>query len=169
MVRVAAQSIPVFYPLNMTATYSLKKYKEPWKNAYQSAHLEWYRINRPIVYASGNVPLCSFPDVRKANGLTRFVINIIEWSGYYANRISSAGRVINAGGVKKYIPGQTKRGTADIHAIIKGEHYSIEIKVGKDSMSEYQHEEEKRIKAAGGNYMVVSDADMFITAINFIK
>ena len=161
----------------MTATYTLKKYKNNWKNRYQESNLEYYRTKFPTVYNTGNVPMIKFPDTNKANGLTRFVLDMVNWNGGYANRISSMGRMINAyekqpsGALittKKYIPGTTNKGTADIHAIIDGKHFSIEIKVGKDRMSEYQHEEMARVRGAGGNYMIVKDPESFCTALDFI-
>lgn len=161
----------------MIATYTSKKYSCAWKNRYQDSNLEYYRTKFPTVYNTGNVPAVKFPDTSKANGLTRFVIDMINWNGGYANRISSMGRMINAyekqpsGALittKKFIPGTTNKGTADIHAIIKGVHFSIEIKIGKDKMSEYQHEEMARVRAAGGNYMIVKDAESFCTALDYI-
>jgi hypothetical protein len=116
------------------------------------------------VAADGLIPKPKFPDTKKANGLTRFVIDMINWSGGYANRISSAGRVVNG----RYIPGTTRKGTADIHAIIKGHHFSIEIKVGRDRMSEWQEQERERVRNAGGNYLIVADPDSFCTALQYI-
>ena len=89
---------------------------------------------------------------------------MVNWSGGYANRISSAGRMVNG----RYIPGTTRKGTADIHAIINGHHFSIEIKVGRDRMSEWQKDERDRVEKAGGNYMIVSDPDSFVTALKYI-
>jgi len=140
----------------------MKTYRDNWKNEYSEARRNWYKINRPIVTASNMIPLCKFPDIRKANGLTKFVIDYIEGWGGYANRISSAGRMINKGTSKIYIPGTTKKGTADIHAIIEGIHYSIEIKIGNDVMSKFQHAEAERITKAGGNYYVIKTADQFL-------
>lgn len=140
----------------------MKTYKEPWKNEYVAARYNWYVNNRPLAVAADLVPLPALPDVRKANGLTKFVIGMIEGWGGYANRISSAGRMINKGVSKIYIPGTTKKGTADIHAIIKGIHYSIEIKIGNDVMSKFQHAEAERITKAGGNYYVIKTAEQFL-------
>ena len=148
-----------------TATYTLKKYREDWKTLYNSLYHEHYKKDYPAAYNSGNVPVVKFPDVRKTNGLTRFVIDTLNWSGGYANRISSAGRYLPA--ANRFIPGPTNKGTADIHAIIDGKHWSIEIKSAstKDKIREHQTEEQKRVMAAGGNYMIVKDADSFTTLI----
>jgi hypothetical protein len=147
------------------------------KEIYRKYYEVNFKKQYPQAYASGHLPTPKYPDTNKANGLTRFVIDIINWTGGYANRISSTGRVIDTpikqpSGIiltgKKYIPGTTRKGTADIHAIIQGQHWSIEIKIGKDRMSEYQHVEQKRVQAAGGNYMIVKDADSFLKAFKII-
>jgi hypothetical protein len=62
---------------------------------------------------------------------------------------------------KKYLPSATKRGTADIHAIIKGFHVSIEVKIGSDRQSEDQKLEQGRIERAGGKYWIVKTPEEF--------
>lgn len=132
-----------------------------FKEHYHAAHRKWFERKYPTAVESGFYCLPKFPAVGKANGLTAFVVNFLEWSGYYANRISSAGRWIED--KQQFIRGNTRKGTADIHAIIKGHHVSIEVKVGKDKMSEHQHKEKARIEAAGGKYWIVKTPDDFIT------
>jgi len=139
-------------------------YPSKWPVHYARAYELHYQRDYPNVYKNKLMPVCKFPKVETANGLTRFVLDMINWNGGYANRISSAGRVVGG----KYIPSTTRKGTADIHAIINGQHWSIEIKIGKDKMSEYQYEERDRVQKAGGNYMIVKDADSFCTALELI-
>jgi len=135
-----------------------------WRDQYAALYVKNIKQKYPTAAANGLIPNAKFPQVSKANGLTRFVIDMINWSGGYANRISSAGRVVNG----RYIPGTTRKGTADIHAIIKGHHFSIEIKVGRDRMSEWQEQERERVRNAGGNYLIVADPDSFCTALQYI-
>lgn len=147
----------------------MRKPKQPdypslWRDKYSRLREIHYAKTYPSVAAAGLIPKPTFPDTSKANGLTRFVIDMINWSGGYANRISSSGRVVNG----RYIPGRTMKGTADIHAIINGQHFSIEIKVGKDRMSQWQEAERERVRNAGGNYMIVADPDSFCTALDII-
>ena len=96
-----------------------------------------------------------------ANGLTKAIISWLELNGCWATRVSSAGRYIAQQG--KFIPSTTKRGTADIHAVIGGRHVSIEVKVGKDRMSEDQHKVKAAIEKAGGVYFIATDFDKFMT------
>lgn len=103
-----------------------------------------------------------YPDTRTANGLTNFVINFLHWNGHRATRIATSGRVLKIKGQSKYIPGTTRRGTADISATIQGRAVMLEIKVGKDKPSEYQEREQALERSAGGVYEFIHDPDEFI-------
>ena len=128
-----------------------------WRERYGTLYIKDRTNKHPVGMATGYFRP-TFPNVNKANGLTTFVIKFLKWSGWDANRVSSAGRYLNG----RYIPSTTRKGTADIHAIIKGRHVSIEIKVGKDRMSQDQYLEAERIQRAGGLYWVVRSPEMFL-------
>lgn len=134
------------------------------KQLYFDKHLQWYKINRPQVVASGHYLTPKYPKVDNANGLTTFVENYIIWDGYRATRISSSGRMVGG----KYIPGRTRKGTADLSATIKGRTVMLEIKVGKDRPSEYQLREQQMERAAGGVYEFVRTPEEFILIYNKI-
>ena len=151
--------------------YTIKPRKENWKNEYILANHKWYSINRPAVYQSGFWFEPTLPDIRKANKLQIAIVNFITWNGYRATRISSTGRLIDVGEkqpsgisltVKKYIPGQTRRGTADVSATIKGRSVMLEVKVGRDKPSDYQLREQAIEQAAGGIYEFIHDMDEFL-------
>lgn len=93
---------------------------------------------------------------RTANGLTRCILDFVKFSGGFATRIQSQGQyrpgVVGRKGTYTY--GTTRKGTADIHAIINGFHLSIEVKVGKDRMSDAQRQMQADIQKAGGHYYV---------------
>jgi len=129
-----------------------------WKERYRAAHRLHFARKYPAAMATGYFT-ANMPNVNKANGLTTFILNFLEWSGHRATRISSAGRVVNG----RYIPGTTRKGTADISATIKGRSVMIEIKVGRDRPSEYQLAEQARERAAGGIYEFISTPDDFFT------
>jgi len=71
-------------------------------------------------------------------------------------------------GVKKWIPSATRKGTADIHGIYNGKHLSIEVKIGRDIMSQAQHKEMARIRKAGGYYFVVTSPDDFFRQLDVV-
>jgi hypothetical protein len=106
------------------------------------------------------------------NGLTRCVLDFINLSGWQAERISSTGRwikdgekqidfytgkVTSSGG--RYIKGSGTKGTADISATIKGRSVKIEVKYGKDRMSQEQKKYKESIERAGGIYMIARNFD----------
>jgi hypothetical protein len=94
-----------------------------------------------------------------ANGLTKAIVDYIDLSGGWATRISTEGRYIESLG--KRIPSSVKKGTADIHAVWKGMHLSIEVKIGKDKQSDEQKEIQTAVTKAGGQYYIAKDFDTF--------
>ena len=125
---------------------------------YSDAHKLGFDTQYPQAAQSGHYFKPSMPDCRTANGLTQSIVKFLTWNGWYANRISSAGRKIG----DKWIHGTTKKGTADLHLIIKGVHISAEIKIGADRMSEYQHLEKQRVEKAGGKYWIIKTFEDFL-------
>lgn len=114
-----------------------------------------------------------------ANGLTQCVIDFIRISGGQAERINSTGRRIDSQitfcdvigcqrtiGSTKWIKGTGTNGTADISATIGGRSVKIEIKIGRDRMSEAQKLYQQSIEQAGGIYIVSSSFEQFLTWYN---
>jgi hypothetical protein len=93
-----------------------------------------------------------------ANGLTRCILDFFHINDYYAVRINTQGQYREGLGWTK---SSTKRGTADIHAIVEGEHISVEVKIGRDRLSEEQEETQRLIELAGGTYIVARDFQSF--------
>jgi hypothetical protein len=106
-----------------------------------------------------------------ANGLTKCVIDLINYEGYQAERISTQGTYVEGAKIKvgenerqlkgKYIPTQGTKGSADISATIIGRSVKIEIKQ-KDRQSEVQKQYQESIERAGGIYIIVRDFDEFV-------
>jgi len=97
-----------------------------------------------------------------ANGLTRAVIDWIRFHGGDAQRINTTGTARRMDGKMKWTPSGMRKGTADIHAIVSGRAVSIEVKIGRDKMSEAQHRERDRVERAGGLYYVAKSMAGFI-------
>lgn len=104
-----------------------------------------------------------------ANGLTRAIVDWIRFHGGDAQRINSTGIPREVNGKMKWTPGGMRRGTADIHAIIRGRAVSIEVKVGRDKMSEWQKQERERVERAGGLYYVARNMPEFIEWFENLK
>ena len=65
-----------------------------------------------------------------------------------------------------WIKTNSRRGSADIHAIIEGKAVMIEVKVGKDRMSDKQKEYAESVRRAGGEYLIIHSFDDFY---NYLK
>jgi len=106
-----------------------------------------------------------------ANGLTKCVIDLINYEGYQAERISTQGTYVEGAKIQvgenerqlkgKYIPTQGTKGSADISATIRGRSVKIEIKQ-KDRQSEVQKQYQESIERAGGIYIIVRSFDEFV-------
>lgn len=127
------------------------------KQRYSAAHKIWFAQNYPVAFKDGFYAEPKMPVVTKANGLTTFICNYLNWLGHRATRINVSGRKVG----DKWIRSSTRKGTADISATIKGKSVMIEIKVGRDKPSPDQLKEQAKERAAGGIYEFVSSVDDF--------
>ena len=147
--------------------------KSNWKAELRGLHLEYIRQTAPGFYeASGgkDYEVKKYSD-KTANQLTTSIIAYITFKGGYANRINTQGQAR-----KEKIPlafgrhmdkitfthSTTNKGTGDIHSIINGRHLTIEVKIGKDTLSKNQIKEQQRITNAGGLYFVAKDMESFV-------
>ncbi len=148
-----------------------------YQQRYNAAHEANFQEQYPSAYREGHYSPPNMPKVNKSNGLTTFCINYLTWVGQYGNRINTMGRLTEGVerqasgtllGVKKWIPSSTRKGTADIHGVYNGRHLSIEVKIGRDIMSQNQHKEADRIRRAGGLYFVVTCPDDFFRQLDAV-
>lgn len=98
------------------------------------------------------------------NNLTKSIIEYITLIGGYAVRINTQGQWNEK--IQQWTKSTTRKGTADIHACIKGRHYSIEVKTGKDTMSDEQIETRNDVIKSGGVYIMAKCLD---DVVNIIK
>jgi hypothetical protein len=127
------------------------------KQRYNAAHLKWQEITYPSAFKAGYTHDPAMPVVTKANGLTNFITNYLNWSGHRATRINVLGRKVK----DKWIRSTTRKGTADISATVAGKSVMIEIKVGMDKPSPEQLAEQIKERNAGGIYEFISSVDEF--------
>jgi hypothetical protein len=143
------------------------------KKLLQELYIKHIRIQYPTSpdYA---MPMEKFSDA-SANELTKTICKFITYIGGQAERISNQGQyrdntktVTDVLGRKRTIgsgqwtKGQGTNGTADISAMYRGKSYKIEVKFGKDKMSEAQHKYKESVERAGAIYMIAKDFDTFI-------
>lgn len=141
------------------------------RSRYQEAHRLNFQREYPSAYRDGHYsPPSKYPDTATANGLQSFIVDIIRWHGYKAERINVVTRVADkitteASGAqfkdKRYIK-SSKRGKADVAATIRGRACQFEIKIGRDRPSEYQLREQERERKAGGLYEFIKTPEQFL-------
>jgi hypothetical protein len=137
---------------------------EDQKKRYLQAHNDWYKHKYPNAYKDGHYIEPLQVDIGTSNGLQSFIVNYLDWTGCYGNRINTMGRQIGG----KWIKSSTKKGTGDIMAIIKGMSVTFEVKIGKDKASEHQLKQQSRIKQAGGRYFFIKTVEDFFTQLDLI-
>lgn len=115
---------------------------------------------------------------KTANGLTKMIIDWINYNGGQAERINTTGRLIKAKSYKdvmgitktigqdKWIKGTGTLGSADISATIQGKSVKIEVKIGRDKQSDVQKQYQEAIEKAGGIYYIAKDFDSFYNWYN---
>lgn len=138
-----------------------RRVKEPsWVyNRYNTAYRAYQAANFPTWCKDGHTLDARPVDTTKANGLTTFIQNYLTWTGAYGNRINTTGRQLPSG---KWIKGTTKTGTGDLLACINGRMVFFEIKAGRDRPSEKQLEQQRKVRASGGEYLFVKTAQEFL-------
>lgn len=114
-----------------------------------------------------------------ANGLTKCVIDFLKFTGNVAERVNSMGRYIDNTktftdvvgrrrqiGTAKWVPGTGQRGTADVHAVLKGgKALFIEIKIN-DRQSDFQRDYQHRVEGVGATYLIVRSFAQFLSWYN---
>jgi len=112
-----------------------------------------------------NIPDYALPIKRgkrksKANQLTDDILKHLKLNGGIGYRINSQGQFDNR--LQKWRHSGSKLGLPDIFAILPaGKFIGIEIKIGKDKLSEYQQLRRGEIIKAGGIFLVARDLDGF--------
>ena len=142
------------------------------------SELEWkYQCSKTQMPAA-YVVRTKFTD-KTANGLEKALCAYINLSGGMAERRKNSGRVIDdrkvitdvAGmqrvlGGTRYIPGTGRNGTSDISGIWRGKPLAIEVKIGKDRMSQAQIAYKEDFEKAGGIFIIARNFEQTINELN---
>ena len=103
-----------------------------------------------------------------ANQITRNILRVINMQfGCVAYRVNNVGVWDEA--KKIHRSGNTEKGLPDIWACIRGKFVVIEVKAGKDKMSEHQEARRQEIERANGVYFVARSTDDFIKWFEILK
>jgi hypothetical protein len=96
-----------------------------------------------------------------ANGITRNIIRVVSLTkGAVAYRINNAAVFDAKAGA--YRAGNIEKGLPDVIAILNGRFVGIEVKAGKDRMSDFQKMRRQEIVNAGGIYFECKSTDGFL-------
>ena len=126
----------------------------------ESLHFERKRAK----YPNNPYPVRTLFRDDSANGLTRCITAWLELHGHFAGRVNTTGTYSQKLG--KYIHSGSKRGMADVTAIVNERHVSIEVKYGKDRIRPDQLKVKNEVEASGGKFLIVSSLDDFLQQIN---
>lgn len=113
---------------------------------------ETKRRNHPNMPAYA-VPPSKFSD-KTANDLTRAVVRWFGLHGHFATRLQSTGTYRDD--LSRYVPSQQRKGLPDVFAVVDGRAVFVEIKVGKDRLSDDQKEAIALLRAAGAAVYVAA-------------
>jgi hypothetical protein len=101
------------------------------------------------------------PRPETANGITRNIIRVVSLTkGAVAYRINNA--AVYDAKAQAYRAGNIERGLPDVIAILNGRFVGIEVKAGKDRMSDFQKMRKQEIQIAGGIYFECKSTDGFL-------
>ena len=89
-----------------------------------------------------------------ANSLTRAVVDYLTLSGHFATRLQSTGTY--RADLNRYVPSQQRKGMPDVFAVVEGRAVHIEIKVGKDRLSDDQKQAISDLQQAGASVFVAT-------------
>lgn len=92
-----------------------------------------------------------------ANGLTRCVVDYAKLRGSFASRLNNQG-VYRRG---KYTRTTARRGLPDVLITRNGQSLFVEVKVGRDKLSEHQKKIQQEQVKAGGAYFTARDFEGF--------
>ena len=92
-----------------------------------------------------------------ANELTSAIKQFLESNNCHVERVNNISRQVKG----RWVKSAMMRGTADIHAIIKGRAVMIEVKIDKDKQSIYQKAYQLSVETAKGIYYIAKDFDSF--------
>ena len=160
-----------------------------FKERYNTAHHEYYKVKYPNVVADGLYCSPTLPKYKTANGLTKLVCNFLLWSFHHGERTNNMGRPIQkkrpqfnilSGNVEyldngiEWQKGTGTKGTSDIKGHINNPKYKfpipiyIEIKIGKDFQSDDQKKYEKQITKTGALYCIVKNPEDFFNFFDYV-
>ena len=129
---------------------------------FEEEYMRWHYRGKEHIFTPEMRIKPTFRD-DKANGLTKLIEAWLKVKGHFGGRVNTMGTYnVKLG---KFITSGSRKGMADITAVMNGRHVSIEVKIGNDKPREAQLKVQQQIQQAGGVYIFVSSFDDFINQI----
>jgi len=89
---------------------------------------------------------------KTANGLTKCITDYLRLKGAFVSRLNNTG--IYDAKIKRYRRGMNRRGLPDLIATYKGKSLHIEVKAGRDKLSEHQERIRDEQQQSGGIFYI---------------
>ncbi|GAB4007175.1 hypothetical protein GCM10028808_10560 [Spirosoma migulaei] len=99
------------------------------------------------------------PKLETANELTRRIVAHFQNYGHFATRLQSTGTYRDD--LKKFVPSQQRAGLPDVLAVVNSNAVFVEVKAGKDCLSEVQNSAINDLENAGAKVYVAHTFEGF--------
>lgn len=99
-----------------------------------------------------------------ANNLTKCITTYLRLLGAFVSRVNNGG--IYDRRLNRYRPGTSRKGLPDIIATYKGKSIFVEVKYGRDRMSEHQERVRQEQEQSGGLWFTAHNFTEFIEWFN---
>ena len=107
---------------------------------------DFRKAERSPNFPAKYIPRSNYSD-RDANGLTRCIVDYLNFSGHFATRLQSTGTYRDD--LNKFVPSQQRAGMPDVLAVVDGRALFVEVKVGRDTLSQPQKQTITTLEQAG--------------------
>lgn len=160
-----------------------------WKERYNAAHYSKTCRTAPNFVKDGHYTPPTLPKWKTANGLTKLICNFLNWSLSHGERTNNmgtpikkkfekynimTGAIVTVDNGIEWRKGNGVKGSSDIKGHINNPNYKfpipiyIEVKIGKDKVSEDQVQYQKQVTQTGALYCVVKTPEDFFNFYDFV-
>lgn len=160
-----------------------------WKKKYQQAHEQHFKRTYPLAYADKHYAPPKTPKYSTANGLTQVVVNTLLWLCHHGERTNTMGVPVKKYRTKfnifsgktemlengiEWRKGSGTKGSSDIKGHVNNPRHQfpipiyVEVKIGRDKMSEAQEKYEKQVTKSGALYCIVKTPEDWFAFYDYV-
>ena len=96
---------------------------------------------------------------KSANELTTAIVDYLNFSGHFATRLASTGTF--RADLQKFVPSKQRPGLPDVMGVVDGRSVFVEVKYGRDTLSNYQQQAIIDLEHAGACVYIAHDFQGF--------